>query len=99
MENILKLADNINNSDNINDKIKMIQNLNVEIINEKNRLNNILESNLDDIKIKIPIKYRKCSLEELEEYFKESNDINEKLIIYHSITKIINNITDELFEN
>ena len=98
MDEIAKIAENINTTINIADKVKMITNLNSMIEVERKQLNNILENNIDDIKAKIPIKYKKMTLDELENEFNNNKDINEKIIIYHAICKNINNITDELFE-
>ncbi len=99
MEEITKLVETINSCTNINEKVKMISLLNNMITTERNSLNNILDNNIDEMKIKIPLKYKKMSLDELEELFDTTEDINEKIIIYHSIVRLINNISDELFEN
>ena len=98
MEAINELAENINKCTNITEKVKMIESLNIMITTEKNVLNNILDNNIDEMKIKIPLKYKKMSLDELEEIFENTEDINEKIIIYHSIIKVINNISEGLFE-
>jgi hypothetical protein len=98
MDEITKMVENINATVNIADRVKMICNLNNMIDIERKKLNNILENNIDDIKAKIPVKYKKMTLDELETEFNNNTDINEKIIIYHAICKNINNITDELFE-
>ena len=98
MDEITKMVENINNTINIAEKAKMICNLNSMIDVERKQLNNILENNIDDIKTKVSIKYKKMTLDELEIEFNNNTDINEKIKIYHAICKNINNITDELFE-
>lgn len=98
MDEITKMVENINITVNVADKVKMISNLNNMINVERKQLNNILENNIDDMKAKIPVKYKKMTLDELETEFNNNTDINEKIIIYHAICKNINNITDELFE-
>jgi hypothetical protein len=98
MDEITKMVENINATVNIADRVKMICNLNNMIDIERKKLNNILENNIDDIKAKISVKYKKMTLDELETEFNNNTDINEKIIIYHAICKNINNITDELFE-
>ena len=98
MDEITKIVENINNTINIADKVKMICSLNNMIDIERKQLNNILENNIDDLKAKIPVKYKKMTLDELETEFNNNTDINEKITIYHAICKNINNITDELFE-
>ncbi len=99
MEAINELAQNINKCVNITEKVKMIETLNNMITTERNLLNNILDNNIDEMKIKIPLKYKKMTLDELEEIFNITDDINEKIVIYHSIVKVINNISEDLFEN
>jgi hypothetical protein len=98
MDEITKLVEGISITVNIADKAKKITNLNNMINIERKQLNNILENNIDDMKIKIPLKYKKMTLDELEDLFNNTTDINEKITIYHAICKNINNITDELFE-
>jgi hypothetical protein len=96
MDKIIELSDKIDNITNINDKIKLIKSLNEMIEIEKKNLNNIIDNN--NIKTKIPIKYKKMSIDELEEEFEKSNNINEKIIIYSAIDKYYSNIEEELFE-
>jgi hypothetical protein len=98
MEQILDIENKINKTDNIYEKIKLIKELNELIEVEKTDLTNILESDIDDMKIRIPIKYKKMSIDELEEAFSNCNNINEKIKIYHAINKYYTNIMDELFE-
>ena len=103
MDEIIKLSEKINIESNTNTKVKMINTLNKMIETEKNELNNILQqysNNTNELlkSYKIPIKYKKCSLDELEELFNKSNNINEKIILYRTINKAIENITDDLFE-
>jgi hypothetical protein len=94
MEEINELYEKISKCTNISEKINMTKILNEMIEDEKNKLNNININN----NIKIPIKYKKMSFEELEEAFDKSN-INEKIIIYHAFERLYNNANDELFEN
>jgi hypothetical protein len=98
MDNIIELADKIDNLSNINDKIKLIKSLNEMIEIEKNKLNNILDNDIKNIKTKIPIKYKKMSIDELEDEFEKCNNINEKILIYTAIDKYYSNIEEELFE-
>ena len=67
--------------------------------NIENELNNILENNIDDVKIKVSVKYKKMTLDELDIEFNKTTDIREKINIYHAIVRNITNITDDLFEN
>jgi hypothetical protein len=99
MELINDLVNKIKNTDDINEKVTFIKELNMNIEKEELNLNNILNNNLDEIKIKIPIKYKKMSIDELEDSFENTNDINEKIIIYQAINRFYNNIIDDLFEN
>ncbi len=98
MEHILDIENKINKTDNVYEKIKLIKELNELIEVEKNELTNILENDIDNMKIKIPLKYKKMTIDELEDAFGNCNDINEKIKIYHAINKYYTNIMDELFE-
>jgi hypothetical protein len=98
MDEIIKLSETIDNTININEKVNMIQLLNGMIQKEKTELNNILENNISNLKVKIPLKYKKMSINELEELFNNTSNINEKIIIYHAITKSIENVITEMNE-
>ncbi len=98
MDKIIELSDKIDNLSNINEKIKLIKSLNEMIEIEKNNLNNILDNDIKNIKTKIPLKYKKMLIEELEEEFEKCNNINEKTLIYLAIDKYYTNIEEELFE-
>jgi hypothetical protein len=97
MDKIIELSDKIDNISNINDKIKLIKSLNEMIEIEKKNLNSI-NNDSHIIKTKIPIKYKKMSIDELEDEFEKCNSINEKIIIYSAIDKYYSNIEEELFE-
>jgi hypothetical protein len=101
MELINDLVNKIKNTDDINEKVSLIKELNINIEKEELNLNNILNNNLDEInnKLKIPIKYKKMSIDELEDLFENTNDLNEKIIIYQAINRFYNNVIDDLFEN
>ncbi len=94
MDKIIELSETIDKTTNINDKIKLIKSLNEMIEIEKNNLNSIDFNN----KIKISIKYKKMSIDELEEEFEKCNNIHEKIIIYSAIDRYYSNIEEELFE-
>jgi hypothetical protein len=98
MDEIIKLTEIIDQSNNIDEKLNYIKQLHNLINLQKNELNNILKNDIDNIKIKIPAKYKKMSLEQLEELFNSTLNINEQITIYHTMNRIINNISDELFE-
>jgi hypothetical protein len=99
MDEINKLAEDINTTTNINEKVKMIHTMNTLIEKEKSELNNILENNIDDVKMKVSVKYKKMTLDELDIEFNKTTDIREKINIYHAIVRNITNITDDLFES
>lgn len=98
MDHILELENKINQIDNIYEKVKLIKELNELVEKETNELNYILENDINDMKIKIPLKYKKMTIDELEEAFNTCNNIHEKIKIYHAINKYYTNIMDELFE-
>lgn len=93
MNNIIKLSEEINECKNINNKIKMINDLNELIETEIDNLKD-LETKINENSniFKIPIKYKKKSIEELEDLYNSTNDINEKYIIYECINKYYNNL-------
>ena len=101
MEEIIALSETINKTVNITDKIKLIKNLNSMIEIEKHKLNYIYDqmvsNKISDYKIKIPAKYKKLNIEELEELFNKTEDINDKISIYLAIERAYNNISEELF--
>lgn len=98
MDEIIKLTETIEQCNNIDEKLNYIKQLHNLINIQKTELNNILKNDIDKIKIKIPLKYKKMSIEELEELFNSTSNINEQIIIYHMMNRVINNISDELFE-
>ena len=98
MDKILELSEQIEKSSNINDKVKLIKTLNELIEIEKTNLNFILNTDIKNLKTKIPIKYKKMSIDELEEAFETTNNINNKIVIYLAIDKYYSNIEEELFE-
>lgn len=100
MDKIIELSEKIDNLSNINEKIKLIKSLNEMIEIEKKNLNNILDNNIisSNLKTKIPIKYKKMSIDELEDEFEKTNNITDKTLIYLAIEKYYSNIEEELFE-
>ena len=97
MDEIIKLSENISTNINIEEKIKMVNTLNDMIKTERTNLNYLLENKLVNLKVKIPLKYKKMSIEELEIEFNNSNNINDKISIYYALDKAYNNICSELF--
>ena len=98
MDKIIELSEKIDNISNINDKIKLIKSLNEMIEIEKTNLNSIINNASNIIKTKIPIKYKKKTIDELEDEFEKCNNINDKILIYSAIDKYYSNIEEELFE-
>jgi hypothetical protein len=98
MNEIEELNNKINECNNFNEKINYIQKLNIMIDNEINSLNSILNNDLIDKKFKLPNKYKKMIIEELEDEFNKTENIHEKIIIYNCINYKYTNIMDELFD-
>ncbi len=98
MEKIIELSEQIDNISNINDKVRLIKTLNELIEIERNNLNNILSSDIKNFKTKIPLKYKKMSIDELEQAFNEATNINDKILLYMAIDKHYTNIEEELFD-
>ncbi len=97
MEKIVQLSEQIDKLTNINEKVKLIKTLNDMIEEEKNHLNFLLNNDIKNIKIKIPVKYKKMTIDELENEFNKTIDINDKLSLYSAIDKYYTNIEEELF--
>lgn len=97
MDKILELSEQIDKIININEKIQLIKKLNELIEIEKTNLNYILNTDIKNIKTKIPLKYKKMLINELEEEFNKISNINDKIVIYIAIEKYYSNIEDELF--
>ncbi len=97
MNSINKLSEQINKCNNINDKIKMINELNELIDDEIEKLKDLESKINENNQFKIPIKYKKKSIEELEDLYNLTNDNYEKFIIYQCINKFYNNTLESLF--
>ena len=99
MDKIIELSDKIDHISNINEKIKLLKTLNEMIDSEKKNLNSIIDNDLNiNTKIKTPLKYKKMTIDELENEFEKCNNINDKIIIYKAIDIYYKNIEEELFE-
>ena len=98
MYKIIELSEQIDKTTNINEKVKLIKKLNEMIEVEKNNLNFLLNNDIKNLKIKIPPKYKKMSIDELEEEFNNIDNINDKLSIYMAIDRYYTNIEEELFD-
>ena len=97
MEKINKLCETLDTC-NSNDIIPHIDELNRIVENEKMILNELLESlDISIESFKIPTKYKKLSIEDLEIQFNEIKDIKEKLTIYYTMSKKIANINDIIY--
>jgi hypothetical protein len=96
MNNILELSNKIESTVDINNKMKMINELNSLIEKQKDYFNELITKINSSESIKIDSKYKKKSIEELEELFNNSSDIEEKINIYYSIDKYYNDKLKEL---
>ena len=98
MNKIIEMADEIDKTTNIDNKVKLIKNLDEMIETEKKHLNFLLDNDIKNLKIKILAKYKKKTIDELEEEFDKVDDINEKICIYLAIDRYYSNIEEELFD-
>jgi hypothetical protein len=97
MNNILELSNKIESTVDINNKMKMINELNSLIEIQKEYFNELIVKINSSESIKVDSKYKKKSIEELEELFDNSSDIEEKINIYNSIDKYYNDKLKELY--
>jgi DNA gyrase subunit A len=89
---LINIQDLMNKNENIKSENEMIE-------NEKTTLNSIIDNDLNiNTKIKTPLKYKKMTIDELENEFEKCNNINDKIIIYKAIDIYYKNIEEELFE-
>lgn len=89
MDIIKQICNEIDNSDLIEHNIELVKRLNEIIENEKNYLNLQL-NNLNTVDLntfKIPAKYKKLTIEELEEQLKLTENIDTMCSIYNCINK------------
>ena len=94
MDEITRITNLIETTENLVEKNNLINSLNEIIILEKNKLANI---SLDITKFKIPIKYKKKTIEQMEELLHNTTSIDEAIIIYNTIVAMVKNIKDGLF--
>jgi len=98
MEKIIELSEKIDQNKNINDRVKLIKTLNEMIEIEKKNLNFLLNNDIKNLKIKIPTKYRKMTIDELEIEFDKNIDLNDKIAIFLAIERYYTDIEEELFD-
>ena len=91
---INQLYNSIESIDNLQEKNNMISRVNEMIVIEKDKLNKQLDTINDNKneKNKIPIKYKKYSIDELEAMLYNTCDIDEKINIYYTIKLMVFNL-------
>ena len=94
MDEITRITNLIETTENLVEKNNLINSLNEIIVLEKNKLGNI---SLDIPKFKIPIKYKKKTIEQMDELLHNMASIDEAIIIYNTIVAMVKNIKDGLF--
>ena len=95
MDEITRITTLIESTENLVEKNNLINSLNEIISLEKQKLNNI---SLDIAKFKIPSKYKKKTVEQMEELLHTTDSIDESIIIYNTIVAMIRTIKDGLFD-
>ena len=96
MNSLQNLCDMIDNKP-INEKKDLIIEMNQKIESDKNALNNMMENiNNIDSNFIIPAIYLNLSIDELEVLFNNTSDIMEQIIIYHTMTIMVNKHKNEL---
>jgi len=94
MDKIQECANTIDTSNSITEKVEQINKMNIMIAEERKHLQ-LIQDTLDKVG-KVPSKYKKLTLEQLQELFDKSSDINEKVSLYCAINYNINNIIDTI---
>ncbi len=95
MNNILELSDKIDNEPDITKKIKMINELNIQIEKQREYYNSILLK-IENLSINFDKKYLDKNIEYLEDLFNKSTDLEQKINIYYHINKYYNDKLTEL---
>ena len=99
MDQINKIYETIETIENNDEKIKMITELNQKISLQKESYNKLLESiNTIPSNFKLLDKYKKLTVDEMEELLNKTDDIEEKINIYYHIISAVNIIKNDLFE-
>lgn len=85
MEKINNMITEIDNIKNLNEKFNNIKKLNVFLLNEKNKLNNYLKiiNNLEE-------KKTSKTIDEIENKFNNTNNIDKQIKLYQNLLYIIN---------
>jgi len=96
MDNIKKLINNINNSNNISDRIDLIKQLNKELLDEKENQKKI-QKKVDENNSRLSKKYKSLSISELKEEFNKVKKFSDKIKIYETINFKINDLEKNLF--
>ena len=87
---------NINNTVDLKEKIKKMKNIKNEI-NEEQKKADKLMNKINNFKNKEIFKYKKLSIEKLQDLFNNSNNFDEKMELYSQLCFKIDYIENELF--
>ena len=97
MNKIEKNINDLEQENSIEEKIKKIKNINIQLNKEKQKLNKLFENvSNDTLKIKPTNSLLKKTLDELNILFDDSNDIDTKVKIYNAFNTKINNMIDTI---
>jgi hypothetical protein len=100
MDEINRLHSSLDSIDNYTERNNTIQQMTVLISNQKEKLNlQLSKMDKNNIGFKIPVKYKKYSIDNLEKLLYETNDVDEKITIYYTIRLMVENIRNELFQS
>ena len=95
MEEINNLYDEFEKCNNWNNKIELIDKINLKINFEEDSINKKIES-LDNI---TKITKKKINIDELIDEFNSTKDLDKKITIYQNLNAFINKLNNELFSN
>jgi hypothetical protein len=98
MDNIKTLINNVNNCDNISNRIELLQKLNIKLIDEKKNQTK-LQKKVNDNNSRLSEKYKNLSINELKEEFHKINKLSDKIKIYETINFKIKELETNLFNN
>jgi coenzyme F420-reducing hydrogenase delta subunit len=93
MDKINELYDEFEKTDNWNERLKLINELNDKIIVEEEIINKKIQS-LDDV---IKITKKKLNIDELLNEFNDTSELDKKIQIYQNLNSFIIKLNNELF--
>lgn len=98
MNEIDRIHTSLDSIESFTEKNKLVNHMNSLIIDEKSKLTKLLEKIECIDNFKIPTKYKKQTIDELEKLLYSTTDIDEKIIIYSTIQLMVQDIRKTIID-